>query len=79
MVQDIILTLANAVLGLLLLPTLVKPTASVPRWTSIPTGTAIFVIGATYFTLGLWIAGTTAVVQAGIWGLIAIYRPDRET
>jgi len=73
--QDIALSLANGILILPLIPTVLDKNAQIPRTTSIPTGACILTIGLVYATLGLWYATATAVTQSFLWAYIALYRP----
>lgn len=73
--QELALTVANAVLMLPLIPSVINSEAKVPRLTSGPTSLCLFVIGTTYVSLGFTIAATTAYAQFVLWGFIFIFRP----
>ena len=75
--QDIVLSIANGALIFPLIPTVINKDAKVPRWTSIPTGFFIGVIGIVYATLGFWFAFGTAITQTILWTFIAVRRPVR--
>lgn len=72
--QDVVLSVANGLLILPLIPTVRDADAQVPRTTSIPTGACILTIGLVYATMGLWYATGTAVTQSVLWAYIAAYR-----
>lgn len=72
---DLVLTLSGVILSLPLIPTVLNEEAQVPRRTSIPTGTALFIVGTTYITLGFWFATVTSYVQVVLWYYIALKRP----
>lgn len=77
--QETVLALANAVLVIPLLPTVLNSDAQVPRWTSAPTGACLFLIGVTYVTLGFFAPASTAFIQTVLWIYISVKRPVTDT
>jgi len=72
---DIVLTLSGFILAIPLIPTILNEDSQVPRTTSIPTGTALAIVGATYVVIGFWLAASTSFAQVILWYFIAWKRP----
>lgn len=72
--QDAVLTFGGLVLAGLLVPVLRDEDAVVPRTTSIPTGSVLALIAATYVTLDLMFAAAASTASAGAWFSIAAWR-----
>lgn len=58
------------------IPTILSPTAKVPRRTSILTVTAASLVIVVYATMQYWVALASVAVTGIEWTLIAILRPD---
>lgn len=75
--QDGVFLAGNIVLALVLLPTLRDPDAIIPLWTSVPTALTLYVYGATFLTLDLYLSGISLFATALIWTLIAAFRNEQ--
>ncbi len=78
MSQDIILTIANIILSISLIPQLVSgfktKTGPVTYFTSVPYFFCLAAIAGTYATLGLWISTLVTVIAALLWLGLVIQR-----
>jgi uncharacterized membrane protein len=75
--QDLIFLLGSVFSLVVLLPTLRDPMANVPLGTSLPSAIIGIVYGVTFFTLGMTLSATGAVLTGLLWSLIAALRsPD---
>jgi hypothetical protein len=71
--QDIVLAIGSFVFALALIPSIIskdKPAL----WTSLLTGSVLFVFTVTYATLSLWYATVTTAFSASLWVVLAIQK-----
>ncbi len=73
-VQDLVIGGVAIVFILCLLPTVFSRKAVVPITTSSVTAAGLYVMAATYFTLGLWFTTICTVVMATIWVAVLVLR-----
>jgi predicted branched-subunit amino acid permease len=69
--QDAVLTGCNIVLIAALIPTVLSAKQKPAISTSVITGMVIALMSAVFFTLALWLAATTALVECCLWAIIA--------
>ena len=64
--QDAVFSAGTVIFILALMPTLLGPNKP-SSITSVLTGTILLCFGATYLTLGLWLSGFVAFLNAIVW------------
>ena len=77
-IQDLILTIANIVLSLSLIPQIITgyktKTGPVGYLTTIPYFLCLAIIAGTYASLSLWLSTTVTAIAAILWAILAIQR-----
>lgn len=76
--QDIVLTVANIVFSISLLPQVFfgfkEKTGSIRLQTSIPTFLGLYAISFVYWTLALYFAATVSLITGTMWFLLFLQR-----
>ena len=73
--QDVLFSASALVFSLALIPML-RGTNHAPRKTSVPTALLLYAIAYAEFTIALPLAAALTVVQASMWGFIALLRHE---
>lgn len=73
--EDNLIAIGQVGLGALLVPTILDPSAGVPRTTSIPTGLVLLSFVAAFWSKGMRTSAVTAGLTGLAWLLIALMRP----
>ena len=73
-VAEIMLFVGGMSLNFFIIPTLLNTDAAIPRWQSIPSAIALFVMAIGYFSLSLWLPMLSVSLGAVLWIFVALYR-----
>lgn len=71
---DVVFSVGNLVLALVLLPTVLYSESEVPRWTSAPTFSVLVVFSLTFYFMGLYFSVVVTLVTALMWLFILAWR-----
>lgn len=74
MMWDLIMAVTQLSLDICLLPTVVKSSSYVPRFTSAVTAIGLAVVALALFKLGAPLGAASAVTGSGLWALIFFLR-----
>lgn len=77
--QDTVFLLGNLTSAIVLLPTAIDSSSTVPRRTSIPTTVVLYAFCFTFFTLDLLLSSGSSFLAATMWLFISIYRSPDES
>lgn len=72
--QDYVIAVVQWVFAAALVPTILDSRGKPPLATSALTAVGLYVLGGTFFTLGLWQSGISTCAAAGAWTIIGIQR-----
>ena len=72
--MNYIISVANIIVIVVLLPTLTNRKSFVPRTTSVPTSIALFMFTFVFFNQGLFIGASVEFASSILWLFIAILR-----
>jgi len=72
--QDGVFTLGGLLFAIALLPTILNPSAFIPRVTSILTAAVLTVYGLTFLTLKLKLSTISTLLTGVMWWIIVIWR-----
>ena len=74
---DLVMAIAQIGLDVCLLPTVIKPTSYVPRFTSFSTMVGLTIVAVALFNIGAPRGGLSALTGAALWATIFAYRGKR--